>query len=210
MYRGYDDLKLILSERKILTPTHTEELHWLWSNARIGADKYPNANIFEGGTMNAVSSLFIADGIMLAIATKPEKVVSTKLISVDTYGLYDIRKNDDDCLKSYEQNQSNIDELGYSDQVSLIKGNDIEVLASLPDRSLSMAFHDSDHSEEHLTGALETGMDKMIPYALICAHDYRFDNPAVIFAVDKWHKKYSDRLTNLVIVKGICWTMVKA
>lgn len=198
-------LRKRLNEMGIVSPSHPSELEWLWNHAFEVSIIFPNSTILELGTLKTVSALHLVDGIVEAKEHRPDRDIQTKVVSVDNYDDYNKGKDG----HSYERNLELLAELGYDTGVTLIRADDEEYLASMPDRSISMISIDSWHAYKKVKALLEIVIPKMIVGGVVSGHDYAFGNRGVVFAVEEWREANKDVLCGFGLWMRNWWTILR-
>jgi len=171
-----------LKANNLHSPTTESERIFLWHLASSAAGNFSDKLFIELGTMNAISTLFIADGIKIATKHVPNALTPNTIRTVDNYSAYSNNPNNP-AIHSHEVNKKLVKDFGHDDVIEVIKGDSIEYLKSLDDKSIAFLFEDSWHVEPHVRSTLEIAIPKMVPNGLIVCHDYCAGHRGVIYAV---------------------------
>lgn len=165
---------------KLPSPTSLIEREMLWRSAVNVPRKCPGSDVLELGTMCAVTTLFLADGLREGLRRFGRD--GAKVVSVDNYSA----SERDPKLRSYDQNVAFVAEHGYSEMIELVKADSVEFISTLKDESLGMAFVDSWHVYEHVSKELPAIYPKLAPGALLCCHDFQFAHSGIVRAVNEF------------------------
>lgn len=209
-YTDYDSLIAYTRSIGLKSPSFNQELLWLYQQAFNAGHHFPDKNILELGTLNAISACVIGCGLAKIINESPGRSIETQVTSVDNYHEYGIHGASNNDVKSFDQNLELIQDLGYGNIVGLVKSDDIVFLKSVPDGSLSMLSVDSWHDYVHVLETLAIALPKMCIGAIICGHDYALGNNGVVLAVEEWREANKDRLFGFGTHYRNWWTLVRA
>jgi len=194
-----------LRERGVKSPSFVRELTWLWHQAYGASFKFPESTMLEFGTLNLVSALHIADGVIQAMAENPERNIRTKVITVDNYGDHNKSGRGHSCKDNLDLAYS----LGYSDVLSVKEEDDEEYLVKVENNSLSFLYIDSWHAYKKVIALLNLSYDKMIAGSLLAGHDYTILNSGVILAVEEWKRNNPDKWVGFAVDDRNWWVMIK-
>lgn len=210
--RTYPALWEKMKEYKIPSSTFPEELKWLWHQTTGAIYASPSHAIVECGTLNGASALVIAsaiDNVRDRMMRDRSIELKTHLWTVDNYAEYEKHKERNDRIHSYRDNVDMIREFGYEELVTVVHGDDIDFLATLDPRSLSMLWIDSWHNEHHVRKTLDIGLPLVVRHGSICGHDYDQLNYRVVYAVDDWKAENGKYLSGFGTYWRSWWTIVR-
>jgi len=181
----FDKINQRVIEAGLNSPTSAMERKWLWKTARCVPifSGTKNKLLLECGTLSAVSTLYLADGLRSGLATGRHQSADCRLISLDNYKDYSLNPDKGNDLVA---NRKRIEEFGYSDLVQLHETDDISFVNSLPDLSVAMAFVDSWHVASHVLALLKAITPKICTNGIILCHDRFFTEYGVVYAISDW------------------------
>jgi len=177
---------LIQRTKGMDSPTSLPERRWLWIYASLAISDDAEAKcVVECGTLNGISTLFLADGLKEGLKNSSE--TGYKVITIDNYS------NPDKAIdtNSPQQNRELFHRFGYDHLVELVEHDDVAYLETLPDRSIKVAFVDSFHDEGHVSKVLNAIEPKMANNSILTCHDYFFRHSGVVYAVNDWLERVS-------------------
>jgi len=209
MFTDYDSLITHIRALGLKSPSFNQELLWLFQQAFNASHCFPDKNILELGTLNAISACVMACGVAKITCESPSRDIDAKVISVDNYHVYGVHGDANADVKSYEQNIQLVQDLEYGGVVELVRSDDIAFLSDVPDGSLSMLSVDSWHDYDHVLETLSIAIPKMCINALICGHDYALGNNGVVYAVEEWKEENRKHLCGFGTHYRNWWTLVR-
>ena len=168
-----------LKALSLQSPTSLIEREMLWRSAVNVPRKCPGSGVLELGTMCAVSTLFLADGLREGLRRLGR---DAKVVSVDNYSASERNSK----LRTHEQNITFVQERGYSEMIELVKADSVEFISTLKDESLGMAFVDSWHVYQHVSKELAAVFPKLAPGAILCCHDFQFAHSGIVRGVNEF------------------------
>jgi len=205
----YSEVHKAFSRLNIHTPTEEDEHRWLYRVAYKVAFEFPEARIYEYGTMNGSTAITMGMAIKYAkgIAGRSGQTLDAQLVSVDNY--HDHWHRDDPKYVNADTVRKNIIACGLQDCVEIVEMDSLEHIKTLKDGTVSMAWEDSLHTYDHVKETLELVISKMDRNSMLCGHDYIYDCYGVIYAVEEFRKEYEEQLCGFSVHDKIWWTIVK-
>lgn len=210
MHKRLNKLLSTLVAKKVDSPTTIRELSWLWYRAVNISHAWNDAKIVEFGTLAGKSAIMLADGVKFSQEKNKLRQHSSHVWTVDNYEEYKRYENQDiHTLVSFEDMQRRIVELGYAAVLTAVEEDVFEFLGEQSERSIAMLWVDAGHSYKHVSKTLDLALPKMRKDALMCGHDYCWNQRGVIYAVEEWREEYVDNLTGFGIVDSLWWAVVR-
>lgn len=130
----------------------------------------------EIGTWEGDSTAFMAEKIK-------ESGKNIKFYTIDTFEPYYHTFKKETVQADYEKYLNNIEQVW--EYIITLKGDSCEMASRFDDGSVSFIFIDGDHRYEKIKQDILTWLPKLKPDGIIAGHDYGWNYPGVVKAVDE-------------------------
>ena len=185
MANNFDSVIANMKADGLISPTPLLEQAWLYRCARVFSGI---GDIVELGTHYGATAIVLAQAIR--DSQNNSQVMTVEILP-----------------KTVEIADGNIVKFGFSEIISVIPGDDADVLGSVPDSSIAMIYVDSCHNGDHVANILRFMPWKVIPGGLICGHDYAPWEAGVVKAVSEWRDNMLNLITGFSVYKTTWWAL---